>query len=167
MGLQPAVNSEHIARAARYVVLASERLSEAPDPMDQGGRLAQAQQREGHADVVVEVARGSEHGRGIAAMLGEDRGAHFIGGWDADDFFVTLAQKLQSFPPRFVTQPFSHLKVTFSMLTDYSAPRNDSDEAPDFRQSRFDVASVVRAAKAVGNVTYAGALASRVPRGAL
>ena len=77
-------------------------------------------------------------------LLGEDRGAHFIGGWDADDFFVTLAQKLQCFPPRFVTQPFSHLKATFSMLTDYSAPRNDIDNAPDFRQSRFDVASVVR-----------------------
>ena len=77
-------------------------------------------------------------------LLGEGRGAHFIGGWDADDFFVTLAQKLQCFPPRFVTQPFSHLKATFSMLTDYSAPRNDSDDAPDFRQSRFDVASVVR-----------------------
>jgi hypothetical protein len=77
-------------------------------------------------------------------LLGEDRGVHFIGGWDADDFFVTLAQKLQSFPPRFVTQPFSHLKATFSMLTDDSAPRNDSDEAPDFRQSRFDVSSVVR-----------------------
>ena len=77
-------------------------------------------------------------------LLGEDRGAHFIGGWDADDFFVTLAQKLQCFPPRFVTQPFTHLKATFSMLTDYSAPRNDGNDAPDFRQSRFDVASVVR-----------------------
>ena len=32
----------------------------------------------------------------------------------------------------------------FSMLTDYSAPRSDIENAPDFRQSRFDVASVVR-----------------------
>jgi len=80
----------------------------------------------------------------VEKLLGDDRGAHFIGGWDADDFFVTFAQKLQCFPPQFVTQPFSHLKATFSMLTDYSAPRNDIDEAPDFRQSRFDVASVVR-----------------------
>ena len=30
------------------------------------------------------------------------------------------------------------------MLTDYSAPRNDSDNAADFRRSRFDVVSVVR-----------------------
>jgi len=77
-------------------------------------------------------------------LLGRECGAHFIGGWDADDFFVTLAQKLQCFPPRFVTQPFSHLKSMFSMLTDYSAPRNDVEDFPDFRQSRFDVASVVR-----------------------
>lgn len=77
-------------------------------------------------------------------LLGRGCGAHFIGGWDADDFFVTLAQRLQCFPPQFVTQPFSHLKSLFSMLTDYNAPRNDIDDAPNFRQSRFDVASVVR-----------------------
>ena len=77
-------------------------------------------------------------------LIGSARGAHFIGGWDADDFFVTLAQKLQCFPPRFVTQPFSHLRSVFSMLTDYKAPRNDIEDAPNFRQSRFDVASVVR-----------------------
>jgi len=29
-------------------------------------------------------------------------------------------------------------------LTDYRAPRNDIEDAPNFRQSRFDVASVVR-----------------------
>ena len=77
-------------------------------------------------------------------LLGRVCGAHFLGGWDADDFFVTLAQNLQCFPPRFVTQPFSHLKSMFSMLTDYSAPRNEIENAPDFRLSRFDVASVVR-----------------------
>ena len=32
----------------------------------------------------------------------------------------------------------------FSMLTDYNAPRNDIEDMPNFRQSRFDVASVVR-----------------------
>jgi hypothetical protein len=31
-----------------------------------------------------------------------------------------------------------------SALTDYNAPRNDTEDAPNFRQSRFDVASVVR-----------------------
>lgn len=91
------------------------------------------------------IGHGSKPAKHVAdKLLGRDCGAHFLGGWDADDFFVTLAQKLQCFPPRFVTQPFSHLRSVFSMLTDYKAPRNDMDDAPDFRQSRFDVASVVR-----------------------
>jgi tetratricopeptide (TPR) repeat protein len=77
-------------------------------------------------------------------LLAGERGAHFICDWDADDFFVTLAQKLQCFPPQFVTQPFSHLKSMLSMLTEYKAPRNDGDDASRVRQSRFDVASVVR-----------------------
>ncbi len=91
------------------------------------------------------IGHGSTPPKHVAEqLLRRDCGAHFIGGWDADDFFVTLAQKLQCFPPQFVTQPFSHLRSMFSMLTDYKAPRNDMDDAPDFRQSRFDVASVVR-----------------------
>ena len=91
------------------------------------------------------IVHGSKPSAHVAdKLLARECGAHFLGGWDADDFFVTLAQKLQCFPPQFVTQPFSHLKSMFSMLTDYKAPRNDVDDAPDFRQSRFDVASVVR-----------------------
>jgi tetratricopeptide (TPR) repeat protein/NAD-dependent SIR2 family protein deacetylase len=91
------------------------------------------------------IGHGSKPSAHVAdKLLARECGAHFLGGWDADDFFVTLAQKLQCFPPRFVTQPFSHLRSMFSMLTDYKAPRNDMDDAPDFRQSRFDVASVVR-----------------------
>ena len=77
-------------------------------------------------------------------LLGRERGAHFIGGWDADDFFVTLAQRLQCFPPRFVTQPFSHLRAVFSMLTEYNAPRNDTEDAPTLKPTRFDISSVVR-----------------------
>jgi tetratricopeptide (TPR) repeat protein len=77
-------------------------------------------------------------------LLTPGRGTHFLGDWDADDFFVTLAQKLGCFPPRFVTQPFSHLKSMFSMLKDYRAPRNNLEDEPGLRESRFDVASVIR-----------------------
>lgn len=31
-------------------------------------------------------------------LLTPGRGTHFLGDWDADDFFVTLAQKLGCFP---------------------------------------------------------------------
>jgi tetratricopeptide (TPR) repeat protein len=77
-------------------------------------------------------------------LLTPGRGTHFLGDWDADDFFVTLAQKLGCFPPRFVTQPFSHLKSMFQMLKDYKAPRNNLDDEPGLRESRFDVAAVIR-----------------------
>jgi tetratricopeptide (TPR) repeat protein len=91
------------------------------------------------------IGHGSTPPKHVAEkLLGDDRGAHFIGGWDADDLFVTLAQKLRCFPPQFVTQPFSHLRAMLSMLTEYSAPRHDTDDTPDFRQSRFDVASIVK-----------------------
>jgi hypothetical protein len=69
------------------------------------------------------IGHGSTPPKHVAEkLLGEDRGAHFISSWDADDLFVTLAQKLGCFPPRFVTQPFSHVKATLSMLTEYNAP---------------------------------------------
>ena len=76
-------------------------------------------------------------------LLTSGRGAHFLGDWDADDFFVSLAQKMGCFPPRFVTKPFSHLKSMFSMLKDYKAPRNDPEDEQGFRQSRFDIAAVI------------------------
>jgi tetratricopeptide (TPR) repeat protein len=77
-------------------------------------------------------------------LLTSGRGTHFLGDWDADDFFVSLAQKLGCFPPRFVTKPFSHLKSMFSMIKDYKAPRNDPEDEQVFRQSRFDIAAVIR-----------------------
>ena len=41
-------------------------------------RLAQPEQRERHADVVVEVSRRGEDRGARAAMRGEDRGEHFL-----------------------------------------------------------------------------------------
>ena len=77
-------------------------------------------------------------------LLTSGRGAHFLGNWDADDFFVSLAQRMECFPPRFVSKPFSHLKSMFTMLTDYKAPRNDPEDKLGLRQSRFDIAAVIR-----------------------
>jgi len=80
----------------------------------------------------------------VKRLLTSGRGTHFLGNWNADDFFVSLAQKLGCFPPRFVTKPFSHLKSIFSMLQDYKAPRNGPEDEQGFRQSRFDIAAVIR-----------------------
>lgn len=43
-------------------------------------------------------------------LLQPGREAYFIGGHDADGFFVELAKGLDCFPPEFVRRPFSHLK---------------------------------------------------------
>jgi tetratricopeptide (TPR) repeat protein len=50
------------------------------------------------------------------------KGAYFLGGWDADDFFVSLAQKLGCFPPTFLRQPFTYLKSNLARLSEYKAP---------------------------------------------
>ena len=65
-------------------------------------------------------------------LLTSGRGAHFLGDRDADDFFVSLAQKTGCFPPRFVTKPFSHLKSMFSMLKDYKLREMTPKTSKDF-----------------------------------
>ena len=55
-------------------------------------------------------------------LLNEGRGAYYIGGWDADDFFVSLARKLNCFPPAFVHRPYSYLKAMLGQISEYKAP---------------------------------------------
>jgi cytochrome c-type biogenesis protein CcmH/NrfG len=62
----------------------------------------------------------SEHVRKKLLVTGKD--AFFVKGFDADDFFVTLAQKLECFPPDFVGKPFSHLRNLVDNVTPYSVP---------------------------------------------
>ena len=49
-----------------------------------------------------------------------------IQGSDADDFFVSLAQGLDCFPPDFVQTPFTHLENLLQPVLPYSLPGNDS-----------------------------------------
>ena len=62
----------------------------------------------------------TEHVRKNLLVTGKD--AFFVKGFDADDFFVTLAQKLECFPPDFVGKPFSHLQNLIANVTPYSVP---------------------------------------------
>lgn len=68
-------------------------------------------------------------------LLTPEKGAYYLPGWDADDFFVSLAQKLNCFPPSFLKQPFTYLKTILTTLTDYKAPHEEG---------RFDVSVTVR-----------------------
>src|SRR5207302_10607454 len=53
-------------------------------------------------------------------LLEPDKDAAYVKGFDADDFLVTLAHKLDCFPPHFVSKPFSHLKELLAPLTTYA-----------------------------------------------
>jgi hypothetical protein len=54
--------------------------------------------------------------------------AFYVKGYDAESFFITLSQKLGIFPPRLLSQPFTHIKSTMEMLTPYSFPGEISEE---------------------------------------
>ncbi|MDP8225065.1 MAG: hypothetical protein P9L99_17020, partial [Candidatus Lernaella stagnicola] len=57
--------------------------------------------------------------------------AFFIRGkdekFDADSFFIELAQKLGLFPPSFVEDPFAHVEKTFEQIIPYNSPFSDDD----------------------------------------
>ncbi|WP_089725919.1 TPR end-of-group domain-containing protein [Candidatus Thiosymbion oneisti] len=55
-------------------------------------------------------------------LLQPDNYAFYIKGYDADGFFVRLAQKLGCFPPDFVGRPFSHLKQMMELVADFDPP---------------------------------------------
>ena len=62
----------------------------------------------------------AEHVRKCLLVNGKD--AFYVKGFNADDFFVTLAQKLNCFPPDFISKPFSHLDSLLEMITPYTLP---------------------------------------------
>ena len=76
-------------------------------------------------------------------LLVDGKYAFYIKGFDADDFFVTLAQRLNSFPPDFVSKPFSHLDSMLEMITPYTLPGqttqvNVTDEARKLIRTAID-----------------------------
>ena len=55
-------------------------------------------------------------------LLIEGKYAFHTSGYDADDFFVTVAQKLGCFPPDFMAKPFPYLESLLGMVAPYSLP---------------------------------------------
>jgi len=58
-------------------------------------------------------------------LLRDGKDSHFVQGYDADDFFVGLAQELKCFPPDFVETPFTHLENLLEVVLPYSLPGRD------------------------------------------
>jgi tetratricopeptide (TPR) repeat protein len=62
-------------------------------------------------------------------LLGSRDHAFWVGGFDADSFFVSLLRELGCFPPEFIGRPFTYLLDLIGTLAPYTPP----DEAvPDF-----------------------------------
>lgn len=48
----------------------------------------------------------------------QSRGGHFLGGYDADKFFLELAKELKLPEPEIISKPFSHLKESISNIAE-------------------------------------------------
>ena len=59
-------------------------------------------------------------------LLEKNKYAFYTMGFDADSFFVTLAQMLGCFPPEFVSKPFTYLGTLFDQMTAYTLPKTES-----------------------------------------
>ncbi len=67
-------------------------------------------------------------------LLTENKYAFYIQDYDSDRFFITLTQRLNCFPPKIFTAPFSHLKNVFDSFTPFPILTSDlaSDRTFDF-----------------------------------
>jgi tetratricopeptide (TPR) repeat protein len=64
-------------------------------------------------------------------LLEAGKDAFLVPGLTADDFFVTLAQELDCFPPEFVKNPLSHLDRLFERVGPYTIPGQESSDVTD------------------------------------
>ncbi|MEC2073749.1 hypothetical protein [Alkalihalophilus marmarensis] len=58
-------------------------------------------------------------------LLDSKRYSFYINGYDADDFFVSLANRLDIFPPEFITKPFTYLNSNMEVLSPYTMPKSE------------------------------------------
>ena len=64
-------------------------------------------------------------------LLDADKDACFVRGYNADSFFIALAQRLGIFPPAFVNRPFSYLDACLDSLAPF--PMGKSEEHKEER----------------------------------
>ena len=55
-------------------------------------------------------------------LLNDDKGVRYLPNYDADRFFVELAQQLDCFPPTFVDAPFDHLRDILGRVAPFELP---------------------------------------------
>ncbi|MHB0998128.1 MAG: hypothetical protein ACYC27_02695 [Armatimonadota bacterium] len=52
-------------------------------------------------------------------LLLDIKDAYYVKGFDADSFFISLCQRLECFPPKFIDKPFAYLSECIEMLTPF------------------------------------------------
>jgi len=60
-------------------------------------------------------------------LLTGNKYADYIGGYDADTFFVTLAKKLGAFPPALFAEPMKHLRRILGVVNPFDFPGHGKD----------------------------------------
>ena len=60
-------------------------------------------------------------------LLLKDNRAYYVPGYDADSFFISLAQQLRCFPPDLLKKPFEYLDRILETLTPFPPPRGMGD----------------------------------------
>ncbi|MEW5945460.1 MAG: hypothetical protein AB1742_04600 [bacterium] len=76
-------------------------------------------------------------------VISEGKYAFKVKGYDAHDFFVTLAQKLGCFPPKFISMPFTYLLERLDILTEFRPPAAESPSFDVLKKSREDIESAI------------------------
>ena len=61
----------------------------------------------------------------VLDLIQKQKYAFYVKGHDADSFFYKLSYGLDCFPPRFISQPFTHLKELVSTLSDFKLSGED------------------------------------------
>lgn len=77
-------------------------------------------------------------------LFGPERFAHFVRGYDADTFFVRLADRLGCFPPALVKEPLAHLADTFDMIATYKLPDEDGKPVDLLEGPRKNVQDAIK-----------------------
>ncbi|QLF02902.1 SIR2 family NAD-dependent protein deacylase [Bacillus cereus] len=60
-------------------------------------------------------------------LLSDEKYAFYVKGFNSDDFFVKVSQKLNCFPPAFIQKPFTYLSDTLDTLAQYKVPAPSSN----------------------------------------
>ena len=66
-------------------------------------------------------------------LFAGDKDAFYVKGYDADTFFVSMAQQLNCFPPELIVKPFTHLKNVLGTLTEYPLQDTERDVTAEAR----------------------------------